>query len=183
MRTATDVANLARDALKRLPEDKTIDDYWQPEWRVYLKALKSFVSDAADAEANKWDQPRISSFEIGINAVAMGLSTGYGMGIRDGTGGVFWTVFADDGTGSPTCGPAPAYTPGASCSLKCSQERQWCLCKEGCGSTIDCSSWPCTECFDCNLNHAICAADCLLSLRKPPERFINPDGFRTARLY
>lgn len=66
------------------------------------------------------------------------------------------------------CGDGPSYPPGASCTLRCKAEREWCLCKDCVG--IDCSSWPCFSCVNCNLTQAACVADCILSEPPPPVR-------------
>lgn len=174
------LARLCRTASERLPDDEQIEQHWHPEWREYVRALKSLVYGAAKADIDNWDEREIERFTITLNALSSGLSTGYGMGLRDGTGVVFWTVRGVplDNSDPHGCGEGPSVPEGASCSMRCHLERDWCLCREGCGETVDCSGWPCSTCVDCNLTHAICAVDCIFVLPQPPTDFTNPTSFK-----
>jgi hypothetical protein len=177
--TAAHVAALCNRALGKLPDDKRIQDHWHPQWSSYVKSLKSLIVGASRAETDRWDDDRIKNFVTTFNALSMGLATGYGLGVRDGNGQVFWPVHQDtDPELDPFgCGNAPNYPPGASCALRCHFERNWCLCREGCDVTLDCGSWPCLDCFECNVTHAICAADCIFIEPPPPPPFVNPRVF------
>jgi hypothetical protein len=167
------IQKVCRKALRSFPNIRRIGQHWNPAHQQFLTQVRSLLREGSKAKDNNWNPRQGEFFMKTIDALIDGFSIGHGAGFRDGTGVVFL-----DNRGAGGCGPRPAVPEGASCSLRCKLEHDWCLCNDCSAPDADCSEgWPCTSCFECNVAHTICMADCLLfDPPPPPDRLdlVNP---------
>ena len=47
------VASSCAAALEGLPDDKTINDFWHPQWRQFIRSMKSLIAAGAQAVTEK----------------------------------------------------------------------------------------------------------------------------------
>jgi hypothetical protein len=171
-----------KNALRGMPSRRDLRGHWNNTASVLLLQIRRILEEGSRADSDDWDSHRCSYFITTIDVLLQALDVGWDMGFRDATGvtvqrsaGLATSRPKQDNPTDPYgCGPAPYYPEGASCTLKCSMERDWCLCRTGCGVDVDCGSFPCTECFECNLNHAACVLDCIFVVPPPDPGFLNP---------
>lgn len=171
------IAEGSKQALSKMPARKSLEGHWNNSARVLIVNIYDRLLEAQRAMEDCWSLERCNQFVLYFDATLGALDVGWDLGFRDATG----VVFQRKGTNNDPhgCGNAPSYPEGASCSLRCSMEREWQLCRAGCGDTVDCSSWPCFACISANLDHAICAADCIFSQPQPQSDRLNPASVAT----